>query len=62
MTADRKAENALNWFLAEIGPNKAVRRFLSGYGNARTRAAYVCELALYFRWLKSKDFSLTPTL
>ncbi len=60
MTADRRAENALNGFLAEIGPSKAVERFFSGYGNPRTRAAYACELALYFRWLKGKGVSLSP--
>lgn len=60
MTAEKKAQNALDGFLAEIGPSKAVERFLSGYGNVRTKAAYACELALYFRWLKGKGVTLSP--
>lgn len=52
MTAEKKAQKALDGFLAEIGPSKAVERFLSGYGNVRTKAVYACELGLYFRWLK----------
>ncbi len=60
MTSERKAKNALNGFLREIGPSKAVERFLSGYGNTRTKSSYSCELALYFRWLKGKGMDLNP--
>jgi len=60
MTADRRAEKNLQGFLQKIGPSKAVERFLSGYGNARTRAAYAGQLVLYFRWLKAKGIELSP--
>jgi integrase len=46
--------------LRKIGPSDAVSRFLSKYGNVRTKAIYACELHLYFRWLKGRDVSLSP--
>lgn len=39
--------------LEELGPSKAVDRFLSKYGNHNTRTAYAIELAIYFRWLRN---------
>ena len=60
MTAEGRAQKALDGFLKEIGSSETVERFLSGYGNVRTRATYACELALYFRWLKSKGLESNP--
>jgi hypothetical protein len=60
MTADKKAENALKGFLKEIGPDRAIDRFLSGNGNVRTRCAYAGQLVLYLRWLKEKRDGVTP--
>ena len=60
MGAERKAEQSLASKLREIGPNRAVGRFLQKHGNIRTKATYALELALYLRWLKSREVNLSP--
>lgn len=57
-TADRKAEKSLELYLKEIGPSRAVERFLSGYGKPRTRCAYAMELMMYRRWLVAEGVAL----
>jgi hypothetical protein len=60
MTADGKAEAALKAFLEEIGPSKAVSRFLANYGNVRTRCCYAGELCLCSRYLRDRGIKMTP--
>jgi len=60
MLVEQKAERAVASRLREIGPSKSVSRFLQKHGNIRTKAVYVSELALYFRWLKAKGAYLPP--
>lgn len=60
MTAERKAGNDLASALRKIGPSRAVERFLSGYGNVRTKANYAGQLSLYFRWLKAEGVGASP--
>lgn len=60
LTAEQKAQNALNMKLKEIGPSEAVSRWLSKYGSVRTRAAYAVEFVFYLRWLKAKGVKMTP--
>jgi hypothetical protein len=33
---------------------RALGRFLSRYGNVRTKALYSIELAMYLRWLRAE--------
>src|SRR5713101_2406994 len=51
----RTLENTLR----KIGPSGAVKRFLSQYGNVRTRAIYACEIRLYIRFLQEKGLLST---
>jgi hypothetical protein len=57
---ERKAEQSLASKLREIGPSKAVARFLQKHRNVRTGATYALELALYLRWLKAKGITMSP--
>src|SRR5437870_4850857 len=38
--------------LDKIGPSAAVNRFLSKYGNLRTKANYAVQLHLFLQWLR----------
>lgn len=58
VTADERAEKNIARFLREVGPSKAVERFLSGYGRVRTRSAYIVELVEYKRWLANEGVTL----
>jgi hypothetical protein len=60
MTSGHRAEKNLQGSLRKIGPSKAIERFLSRYGNPRTKASYAYELVLCFRWLKAKGVDLDP--
>jgi integrase len=46
--------------LEQIGPSEGVTRFLSKYGNVRTKAVYVEHLKLWFMWLRRKGVELSP--
>ncbi len=59
MTADERAEKNVARFLKEVGPSKAVERFLTGYGRMRTRSAYIVELVEYKRWLANEGVALS---
>ena len=60
--ADRRNERILRNVLARIGgeESESVARFLSRYGNIRTKSSYAVHLDLYFRWLKDKGNFRTP--
>jgi integrase len=60
MTIEQQYAATLANTLRKIGPSDSVTRFLSKYGNVRTRAIYACELYLYLRWLNGKTRTLTP--
>ena len=45
--------------MEEIGPSKALDRFLSRFGNVRTKATYSIELVLYLRWLKTRGVGMS---
>ncbi len=53
MSPEREYENTCRNALREIGESEAVNRFLSKYGNWRTKAIYACEIKLYLRNLKT---------
>lgn len=47
--------------MAELGPSKALARFLSKYGNENTKCSYTVELTLYLRWLRDEQgVTMTP--
>jgi hypothetical protein len=54
------AEADIERSLGELAKNEAVSRFMTSYGNLRTRRAYAAHLANYFRWLKTKGLDLAP--
>ena len=55
MSPEREYENTCRNALREIGESEAVRRFLSKYGNWRTKAIYACEIKLYLRHLRIRS-------
>jgi integrase len=59
-TADEHAARDLELFLKELGPSRSVERWISGYGNPKTKKGYAMSLAHYMRWLKSKGINLSP--
>jgi integrase len=61
MTSVQKhSEQVLATALKEIGESEAVKRFLTKYGNVRTRAAYSYWLSKYLQWLKDQGITLSP--
>lgn len=61
MNPEREYENAYRNAVKEIGESEAINRFLSKYGNWRTKAIYACEIKLYLRHLKEgMKVGLTP--
>jgi len=60
MSVEKKAVNALAVSMRELGASPAVERYISGYGNVRTKQAYALQLALYLRWLKTRGILTTP--
>lgn len=56
--AVRQAEHNLARELREIGPSRALDRFLLKYGNVRTKASYAHVIAMYLRWLKEEGVNM----
>lgn len=54
MTVEDVAARAVRRNVEKLGPSASVDRFLSGYGNVRTKAAYTERLVAYFSWLKDE--------
>lgn len=50
----------LERLLKKWGKYESIQRFARKYGRATTKAAYLSDLDLYFRWLKSEGVSLDP--
>ena len=59
MGVEREYENICRNALKEIGETESVKRFLSNYGNWRTKAIFACELRLYLRHLKGLGVGMT---
>jgi hypothetical protein len=58
---EREYENAYKNVVKEIGESEAISRFLSNYGNWRTKVIYACEIKLYFRYLREEmEVDLKP--
>lgn len=57
-TEDQRNERALNRFLKEIGPSRAVERFLTNHGNVKTKRTYAMQLVEYKRWLVKEGVAL----
>jgi hypothetical protein len=53
---ERNLETAMH----KIGESEAVNRFLSKYGNARTRWIYAYWLQKYLEWLRGRGIDLGP--
>ena len=61
MSVEEVVATVLRHQLEKIGPSVSVDRFLSGYGNVRTKAAYAGRLAAYLGWLRDeKGVTMSP--
>lgn len=63
MSDSRRAhlERELAHLMAELGAYRSVERFASKYGKLTTKVAYLNQLVLYLRWLRTaKGVSASP--
>ena len=57
---EREVRLQIERLLVKWGKYESVQRFIRKYGKPNTRAGYLADLDLYFRWLGSEGVSLTP--
>lgn len=57
---EREVRLQVERLLAKWGKYESVQRLMRKYGKPNTRAGYLADLDLYFRWLTSEGVKLTP--
>jgi integrase len=57
---EREVRLQVERLLAKWGRYESVQRFIRKYGKPNTKAGYLADLDLYFRWLDSEGVKLTP--
>jgi hypothetical protein len=58
----KQTEKTVARTLEKIGPSAVVNRFLSKYGNIRTKAIYAVQLHFLFQWLRQQKNITTNTI
>jgi hypothetical protein len=57
---EREVRMQVERLLVKWGNYESVQRFVRKYGKPNTKAGYLADLDLYFRWLASEGVRLTP--